>query len=520
MEVQTAFNSRSWFGGSGPSAPRPISNADNRRMLRARFDSAQTTRENYRHWQMADAASADSSADPGVRRVLRMRCRYEFHNNSYFMGTADTLANYTIGTGPRLQMLTGNKSLNAGIEKEWERWAKEICLADTLKVMRLARTYNGESFALMRTNPDLDHPVKLDVHQVEADQVTRPLLGLTAWQFTNEFDGVTLDPFGRPKSYYVLRQHPGAFGVMMTLPWVGDEWSSKFVLHDFKRLRPGQQRGIPEFVPGLPLFAQLRRYALAVLGAAETAADHATVLETDAPAGEGIEGDPFDTVTLDRNMTTVLPGGYKLSGFKPEQPTTAYAEYTNAVLTELARCLNVPLFFVTLDARLANMASAYIVTQPFARAVQIDRAGYDAKLDRLLDAWLTEAIRIPGLLPRDLPNEFPRTWRWPRIGQHADPSKVASAQETQLGAGTSSIPLLCAEDGHDWEEVQVSAAKSYGMTLDEYRAALRQKAFATAGMPDPASLAPEPPDPNDEPGPPASDRTPVPMTEVDDADEE
>lgn len=517
MKIETPFNSRAWFGGT--AAPhREVSNADNRRMIRARFDSAQTTRENVRHWQMADATSADAGADPSVRRQLRMRCRYEFHNNSFFAGVADTLANYTIGTGARLQMTTTNKDLNAAIETQWEAWSREIGLADTLKVMRLARTYNGESFALLRTNPGLDHPVKLDVYQIEADQVGAPLLGLVPPTYPDQyFDGVVLDPWGRPKTYHVLRQHPGAFGAFVTLGYETDPYPARYVLHDFKRIRPGQQRGIPEFVPGLPLFAQLRRFGLAVLGAAETAAENATVLETPAPPGDddAIEGEPFDTVTLDRNMTTVLPNGYKLNGFKAEQPTTAYAEYVNAVLTELARCINVPLFFVTLDARLANMASAYVVTQPFARAVQVDRAAYEMKLDRVLDAFLTEAIRIPGLLPRDLPDAFPHAWRWPRIGQHADPSKVATAHETQLSVGTSSIPLLCAEDGHDWEEVQASAAKSYGMSLVEYRAALREKAFAVRGQPSPATTAPE-----DEPDPEAPDPTaPVPRGELDEGDE-
>ena len=37
--------------------------------------------------------------------------------------------------------------------------------------------------------------------------------------------------------------------------------------------RPGQARGIPDITPALPLFAQLRRFTLAVLAAAETAAD-------------------------------------------------------------------------------------------------------------------------------------------------------------------------------------------------------------------------------------------------------
>ena len=76
-----------------------------RRRLRAGFDSAETTDNNRRHWARADALSPDAAASPEVRRTLRNRARYEVANNSYARGIVLTLANDTVGTGPRLQML-------------------------------------------------------------------------------------------------------------------------------------------------------------------------------------------------------------------------------------------------------------------------------------------------------------------------------------------------------------------------------------------------------------------------------
>ena len=46
------------------------------RPIRARFDAAQTTRDNAKHWAYADQLSADMEASPEVRRTLRMRSRY------------------------------------------------------------------------------------------------------------------------------------------------------------------------------------------------------------------------------------------------------------------------------------------------------------------------------------------------------------------------------------------------------------------------------------------------------------
>ena len=70
-----------------------------KQLVRARFDAAQTTRDNWRHWSAADHLSADMEAAPEVRRTLRMRSRYEVANNSYARGLVQMLANDTIGTG-------------------------------------------------------------------------------------------------------------------------------------------------------------------------------------------------------------------------------------------------------------------------------------------------------------------------------------------------------------------------------------------------------------------------------------
>ncbi len=148
----------------------------------ARFDSAQTTPDNRKHWANADHLSADAAASPEVRRTLRNRARYEVANNSYARGIVLTLANDVIGTGPRLQMLLGDGLDDAGdqptpnqtIEREFAAWAKAIDLPGKLRTMRQARAQDGEAFALLFNNGNLDSPVKLDIRLIEADQVTTP----------------------------------------------------------------------------------------------------------------------------------------------------------------------------------------------------------------------------------------------------------------------------------------------------------------------------------------------------------
>ena len=233
-------------------------------VLRARYDAAQTTDENRRHWANADALSAAAANSLDVRRTVRNRARYEVANNCYLSGMVQTLANDCIGTGPRLQMLTHDSALNNRIEAMFKDWAREIHLASKLRTMRHAKAVDGEVFAVLTTNRRVESPVKLDIQLVECDRVTSPwplLAGI-------DIDGIRFDAFDNPVEYCVLRNHPGDLACDTSFDWRPAE----YVIHWFRPTRPGQQRGISEIMAALPLSAILRRYTLAVLAAAETAA--------------------------------------------------------------------------------------------------------------------------------------------------------------------------------------------------------------------------------------------------------
>ena len=114
---------------------------------------------------------------------------------------------------------------------------------------------------------------------MEADQVCTPDLDARS---ANAVDGVVFDSAGNPVEYHILKRHPGESASGLNRDY--DRLPASSVVHWFRCDRPGQARGIPDIMPALPLFAQLRRFTLAVLAAAETAADFAGILYTDAPA--------------------------------------------------------------------------------------------------------------------------------------------------------------------------------------------------------------------------------------------
>jgi capsid protein len=436
--------------------------------VRARYDAAQTTTENQRLWSAADAYDADTANNVAVRTILRNRCRYVFANNSRARGMIKTLATHTVGpTGPRLQMQLGTgvqaRKLNSRIEGSFVQWAKQVKLARKLRTLRKAKVISGEVFAKLVINPALEHDVKLDLQIIETDQVTNP-----APEFSrNDIDGVFLDEFGNPASYRILKVHPGGM-FQSFMPTDYDDFSARFIRHYFDQEdRPGQHRGIPEIASAVQVFEEGRRFRAAVLGAAETAADFAMAMETDAAADPDGAADSaneipaMSTMELERRMATVLPRGFRLTQTKAEQPTTTYKEFSRELLSEVARCIEMPLSFASLDANDANMSAMYVITQPYEKAIMSERWEIDCEiLDPMIDVWLTLFFGTGDqAVTKRIPNEFPHVWFWPSIGQHADPGKVATARDVNLKNHSTTLALEYAREGLDWEEQLEQAAK-------------------------------------------------------------
>lgn len=465
--------------GNAKQATGKRANRLPKRPIFAAFDAQMTTTDTARLWTNVDGLAMDSLATPSNRKIWRDRCRYERTNNSYLMGICNTVADYVIGTGPKLQMLIpGQKAMNREIELLWSEWAAETRLTEKLRTSRVARFDSGEMFFLQRHNPNLYHPVKIDLAAIESEQVSSPDLHGFGGDERNH-DGVIVDESDHPVQYEILRRHPGstrglAYGTQ------ADVWAARYVLHDFRPIRPRQYRGVPEVLPAIRVFAEIRQYCEAVIAASETAADYSILIKTGGPPLDPSEDTTAgDFIPVDRRMATVLPQGYDATQLRAEQPTTTYAEFLLQKLREAARLIGIPSMFITMDAQEANMASAYVIMQPFAKAVQADRLHYELLLDRIYDQFITILIRLGKISPDVWTsiNRFSHGWRWPSVGQHADPAKVANAQQARIELGISSRSIECASEGKDYEEIEAETAKEFGMTVDELRRAKREKQF-------------------------------------------
>lgn len=446
---------RAGFGrGLGKKERRPAGRA------LASYDVAVNTPNNERHWANADGLDADTSTNAFVRKKIRDRARYEIRNNTYARGIVDTLANDIVGTGPRLQMQTPNETLNRRIEDEFAAWVRDVRLGDKILLARKAQAESGEVFLIQKTNKRNSTPVKLDFEVVEADRVADPNQLTIGTADPRYFDGITVDEDGNPISYDVLKNHPGAtrFGFN---DFEFDRIAAKFVLHLFKPSRPGQVRGVSEIAAALPLFAYLRRYTLAVIAAAETAANNSYTIQSQHPAlnEEDIaaSGEPFDLIDIERNMATVMPAGWTLEQMKAEQPTTTYPDFKREILNEIARVLNMPFNVAAGNSAGYNYASGRLDHQTYFRTVGIEQTMLvRSAMDPIFAAWLDEARRVMPVIPD---GQFRHSWFFDGF-EHVDPSKEAQAQGLKLANLTTTLAHEYARKGLDWkEQIQQIAAE-------------------------------------------------------------
>ena len=421
---------------------RKVSFADMPRKVNARFDNAQTTSDNARHWGDADGMSADAAYNPEVRRTLRQRARLEVENNAYARGIVQTKVNDVVGTGPRLQMQTKDEGFNERFEAEFETWAREIRLMEKLHTFQSSYMVDGEAFAEMVTNGGLESAVKLDLNLIECDRVTRSLMGLQS--IDDLTDGIDFDQWGNPARYSTLVNHPGDLN-QWTL--ATESIPARFMLHHFKRLRPEQHRGVSAFAPVLNLFAELRRYTSAVIAAAETAADFALLLKTQQPPEEIAYGTPFESLEIQKRMMTTLPEGYDPFQLKAEQPTTAFRDFVRAIVSQIGRSVNMPFLLAGLDASAHNFASAKLDCRTYIRDLHIEQRSLEHFMDRILRMFAMEISSRPGFRKAaDVANQH--AWMWEQMAE-VDP-REAGANETKLKSMQTSLYELYAAKGQDW----------------------------------------------------------------------
>lgn len=458
------------------STSTAVATAPRTPQVRAKFDLAQTTPENRKHWTNADGLAARAAMSPAVRRVVRIRSRYEAENNSWYAGILRTAVNHIVGSGPRLQVLTQDPAANQRLELAWRRWVARVDFGEMLRTAVEAYWRDGEVFVMRAERPQW-YPMPLDLRTLEADQIAMP------WQqsqLQDPFvdDGVRFDPALNELEFYVYDHHPGSTAPVSMLS--GDWYPATEVLHLYRQERPGQTRGIPRATPALQTLPIMRRQELATLFSAETAANFAMYLKsTGSAVTPAASGADFAEIELTRNMLTTLPEGWEIGQVEPKQPGPLYEMFQRQALMSFCRCTNMPYTLAAGTGKDANFSSFKgDMANVWAPEVHVERDRITwAIVERVWHWFLESAVFVPGLLsgmPRI--EDINHQWTWPPLPE-LDATEAADAAAVRLSTGQSTLSEEHARRGKEWEMEATRAAADFGVSVDEYKRAVFEKTF-------------------------------------------
>lgn len=406
------------------------------------YDASATTNNNQENWKYVDNLSPNEENNLDVRRILRNRGRYEYNNNSYCHGMVNTLAHDCIGTGPRLLML-GNEQIHKAIEVDFAQWMKEVKYANKLRTMRNSKAFDGESYILKTNNKKLNNDVKLYPQLIETDLVS------SHYSQKTTVDGIWTDAFGNPEAYNILERRPSD---TTSITGKGRRINAKDIIQYANLDRAGQLRGVPELTPALELFAMLRSFTVSVLDSAKTVANHTMILYTDNATEENTdEVDAFYKVAVERNTMKALPYGWKMAQPKAEQPITTYAEFTNSILNEISRTLQIPFNVASGNSSEYNYASGRLDIVNYAKSIDVERSVIDNDInDNIFEDYMKEWLLVNGINNKEI--DLRHIWTYDGT-DHVDPVKNATAQQIKINNGVTDLATECAKDGKDWEVV-------------------------------------------------------------------
>jgi capsid protein len=171
-------------------------------------------------------------------------------------------------------------------------------------------------------------------------------------------------------------------------------------------------------------------------------------------------------------MMTTLPQGWDITQLKAEQPTTKYSDFKKEILNEIARTLNLPFNVAIGNSAGYNYASGRLDHQTYFKNVRIaqHKLGIEI-LDRLFEAWYSEAVLLPDYLYMRGVDKY-HTWIFDGW-EHVDPLKEANAQKTRLNSLTTTLAEEYAKKGKDWETeiekiaVERQKIRELGITIEE-----------------------------------------------------
>ncbi|CAN7317304.1 phage portal protein [Bosea sp. LjRoot9] len=369
------------------------------------------------------------------------------------------------GTGPAVRQA----------QALWDEWVKacdiegETSFTGLLSLLVRASLEAGDAIVRMLDRPLNDsRPVPLALHVGEGDLIdeTRDA-GTIAAAAQHARLGVELGEHDERLGYWLHRVAPGepfrfqnaAVPMSVLVP-------RNQVCHLYRRIRPGQVRGVPLFAPVLMAARDFADVMDALVVKARLEASIGVFVKSNDPAsglGQAVAGKPGEPPTrleqVRPGMVQYLRQGEEMQAFAPAS-NTAFEPIARASLMGIAAGIGLTYHQLTGDLSQANYSSlraGLLEHRRFTADLQWHMLAPQV-LDRVIARFIDRAILAGRLRARQ--GGYPAQVIMP-AHEPVDPKKDLEADILAVRAGRMSPQDFIGSWGRDWREVMAEYAEFF-----------------------------------------------------------
>lgn len=403
------------------------------------------------HWKYATNKASSALDTYAVRRGITRLARSEFRNNPHLKGLVLKMAHEVIGTGPTLEIIPDNVTKESttaanNLEAFWTKHATEIKFTKKLRLAEVEKRVGGEVFNVFRHNPKIK-TLPIDFEVYEGEQFHTPGFAYQELYGASEYppiDGIRLDDWGNVSEYHRLRQHPDGI-YSHANSWTDvDHVDESVCVHEYRKERPSQYRGISECLAPLHIYALIRKFIESKVGQEELRAKMLGVIQSKWVECADIGDDPIEMMIGDGQFLT-MPDGWEAEMFRFDATGQGVTEFMRVALSWATQAFLVPWNVAASDSSDSNFASGRLDQLLWNRVVEDRRSDIEKeKVNRYFEFFLEFAM-LADKIPEGL-GPFTYKWHWPER-EPIDKKSQSQADANYVKAGIFDVDEFAQRKG-------------------------------------------------------------------------
>jgi lambda family phage portal protein len=412
----------------------------------------QAARHDPRKRRWVDAQLADTKLDvsSASRQSIAALSRWLCYNSAIVRGAIDTMTRNAIGAGIKCQARTKDEGWNKATEEWLAMWEGSCDVRGILTYQAMqqvaTRTMlrDNEIFILLTDNGDGWPMLQMvEGHRCETPSYVKDDAKI--------FDGVRMNKFGRPLSYYI---RTGINGDTFTEVQAAD------LILLAERDRADEVRSLSKLASCINLLLDRDEILDYEMLACKRAGQIGMAIESTTNSGPGFFN---PTETDSTNLTTDnlfgggalvnVPMGKTLREIKNDRPSQNLQQHMDQYIRAVASGLGVPYAYIWSPNELTGPSQRFVLAQAQRRFDEISDAVIEQMLKRVRKWALAKAIKRGDLTPpRGMAMWWEAVYHTP-ARTTIDAGRDSAADREDLKMGIKTLADISAERGSDWQEI-------------------------------------------------------------------